>query len=72
MNGANFENPWAQVIGPVCTLTGEAQVNGAILSVGRPYGPSIADLEQFQNYIDFWIKLRRFPKTKLRDFSNIR
>ena len=73
MNGANAGSPRARVTGPVHTFTGQAQVIGAYSLVSRPYGPSVADLKQFQKLHRFpKIKLRRFHKMKLRRFSNVR
>ena len=59
-------------LGSSAQWLGKPNIVAPLLIVGRPYGPIVADLEQFQNCTDFQIKLRRFPKTKLRGFSNIR
>ena len=40
--------PWAQVTGPVFSLTGQAQVIGAIPWCGPAMWPNSAVLEQFQ------------------------
>ena len=63
-----FRKPWAQVIGPICTLTGQAQVSGAIPYVGQPYGPSFAGLKQFQNCTDFRNKTAPFSQNEIARF----
>ena len=59
---------WAQVTGPDCTITGQAQVIGAIpVHWAGHVAQKLAILDNFQNCTDFR-KQRRFPKTKMCRF----
>ena len=48
-----LKSPWAQVTGPNCTLTGQAQVIGTILSVGPAIWPNCCRLGTIPKCTDF-------------------
>ena len=47
--GANSNSNGPKLLGPFAHSLGKPNVSGAIPYVGRPYGPILAVLEQFQN-----------------------
>ena len=59
------------LLGPT-PLTWEAQVQVAPISCGPANMAQLAVLEQFQKLHRFPNNVRRFLKTKSRDFSNVR
>ena len=68
-----LKSPWAQVTGPNCTLTGQAQVIGTIPYVWAGHMTQCCRLETISKLHRFpKIKLRRFHKMKLRHFLNVR
>ena len=69
---APTESPWAQVTGPISTLTGQAQVSGANLSDGLAIWPNSCRLETISKLHRFLNKTTPFSQNEIARFSNIR